>query len=198
MYRPLEPDLTLIKESMALTDIWASNQVPSALLRSLAVTQEQRRTCSFTSKYKGCGFKGSPWRGRGECTHFYKEQISSCGWLSAVALKSTFYPSVSDRQMWCEVIWCRSTGCHGSGWEICSLLPWAPAPTPPCTAWLCDTSHWTTPKTAANCPHFPPSWQFYHSCLKPTLLHPKANFFLPWYHHSIIKNYQCQMPWAWS
>lgn len=123
MCRPLEPDLTLIKESMALTDIWASNQVPSARLRSLAITQEQQRTCSFTSKYKVCGFKGSPWRGRGECTHFYKEQISSCGWLSAVALKSTFCPLVSDRQMWCEVIWCRPAGCHGSVWEVCSLLP---------------------------------------------------------------------------
>lgn len=145
MYRPLEPDLTLIKESMALTDIWAFNQVPSVLFQSLAITQVQQRTCSFTSKYKVCGFKASPWRGRGECTRFYKEQISSCGWILAVALKSIH---TSDRQTlgapeqihWLPLL------------NVGTLLPPSLSPCSclhcsnllPAQPGLCETSHWAS------------------------------------------------------
>lgn len=145
MYRPLEPDLTLIKESMALTDIWAFNQVPSVLFQSLAITQKQQRTCSFTSKYKVCGFKASPWRGRGECTHFYKEQISSRGWLfsSSSGIHVHFIPEVHiDKH---SVKLCGAP-------EQMHCLPWlnvrallSPALSPCCSLLPCETPHPASP-----------------------------------------------------
>lgn len=169
MYRPLESDLTLIKESMAPTDIWAFNQVPSVLFQSLARTQEQQRTSSFTSKYKVCAFKASPWRGRGERTRFYKEQISSCGWLfsSSSEIHAHFIPKfqIGKRSVQLlggpeQIHWL-----PWKTWGLCSLLPSAPAPA--CTAptsslhSLALVGHPTGPvqpsNPAENCPHFPPS-----------------------------------------
>lgn len=162
MYRPLEPDLTLIKESMAPIDIWAFNQVPSVLFQSLAKTQEQQRTSSFTSKYKVCAFKASPWRGRGERTRFYKEQISSCGWLfsSSSEIHARFIPEFQIGK--------HSVQFHG-GPEQIHWLPLEnvgtllPPPLSPCSCLhsLALVGHPTGPvqpsNPAENCPHFPPS-----------------------------------------
>lgn len=162
MYRPLEPDLTLIKESMALTDIWAFNQVPSVLFQSLARTQEQQRTSSFTSKYKVCAFKASPWGGRGERTRFYKEQISSRGWLfsSSSEIHARFIPKFQIGK--------RSVQFRG-GPEQIHWLPLEnvgtllPPPLSPCSSLhsLALVGHPTGPvqpsNPAENCPHFPPS-----------------------------------------
>lgn len=73
-----------------------------------------------------------------------------------------------DGQTQCEVTWCT--------WAD-PLLPWLNLKTLHSLALVRHpTQPVPPPKTAGNCPHFPPSQQFYLSYPKPTLLHPQRNF----------------------